>query len=186
MKITNLSRSVAIASSTTNGTLVTVTTAVAHNMVTGDTVSFVNFDKRKFTVTVTSSTVFTVPANTVLGYDTETNNSPLPVGECYPTDLRPPGGATTSVGFTNASTSDAVFTFQAVGSTSAGAGASVVNIQCSNDGVNWMTYGTITLTLGTTATSDGLVIAAPWGYFRAQLNSISGTNAKVNVLFGRN
>lgn len=184
MKITNLSRSVAIASSTTNGTLVTVTTAVAHNMVTGDTVSFVNFDKRKFTVTVTGATTFTVPANTVLGYDTETNNSPLPAGECYPTALV--SAATTSVGFTNASTSDSVFTFQAVGLTSAGAGSAVVNIQCSNDGVNWMTYGTITLTLGTTATSDGLVIAAPWGYFRASLGSISGTNAKVNVLFGRN
>ncbi len=73
-------------------------------------------------------------------------------------------------------------TFQAKGTTSAGAGASVVSIQVSNDTSNWITAGTISLTLATTSSSDGFAITAPWAFVRAKIDSISGTGASVTVL----
>jgi hypothetical protein len=77
-------------------------------------------------------------------------------------------------------------TFQAYGSTSAGAGASAIAVQASNvatPGTNdWLTIGTITLVLGTTSTSDGFAIDAPWRHIRGNVLSISGTNAAVTLL----
>lgn len=75
-------------------------------------------------------------------------------------------------------------TFQAAGATSAGVGSATVAIQVSNDGVNYLTLGTITLTLGTTATSDGFAADSKWTYTRANLTAISGTNASVSVTMG--
>ena len=71
--------------------------------------------------------------------------------------------------------------FQAVGTTSAGAGATTVVIEVSNDGTNYINLGTITLTLGTAATSDGFACSNTWEYFRARVTAISGTNATVTV-----
>lgn len=78
-------------------------------------------------------------------------------------------------------------TFMASGETTAGAGAATVLIQVSNDKsntANWMTAGTISLTLGTTTTADGLVIDAPWEFVRANVSAISGTGADVTVTMG--
>lgn len=75
-------------------------------------------------------------------------------------------------------------TFQAKGSTSAGAGAAAVEVQASNDKVNWIVLGTISLTLGTTETSDGFTTDAPWRYIRGNVASISGTNAKATLIMG--
>ena len=77
-------------------------------------------------------------------------------------------------------------TFQAVGSTTAGAGAVTVQIQGSNvDDVNtYVTLGTISLTLGTTKVADGFATAAPWKFVRANVTAISGTGASVNVFMG--
>lgn len=77
-------------------------------------------------------------------------------------------------------------TFQAYGTTSAGAGAAVILIQGSNVDVtaNFITIGTIGLTLGTSSTSDGFTTTAPWKYVRAKVSSISGTNATVSVVMG--
>lgn len=71
--------------------------------------------------------------------------------------------------------------FQAVGNTSASTGAATVLIQVSNDGTNYITLGTITLTLGTAATSDGFAVTVNWEYYRANVSAISGTNATVTV-----
>ena len=46
--------------------------------------------------------------------------------------------------------------FQAVGSTTASTGAATIVIEASNDGTNYVTMATITLTLSTTPSSDGL------------------------------
>lgn len=73
---------------------------------------------------------------------------------------------------------------QAIGSTSAGSGAATILAQVSNNGVNWLTAGTITLALTTGGVTDGLVIDAPWSYIRANVTAISGTGASVSVLLG--
>jgi hypothetical protein len=71
--------------------------------------------------------------------------------------------------------------FQAVGATTASTGAATVLIQVSNDGVNFITMGTINLTLGTAQTSDGFAAANTWEYYRANVSAISGTGATVSV-----
>lgn len=70
---------------------------------------------------------------------------------------------------------------QATGETTAGAGATAVEIQVSNDGSFWMVAGTISLTLSTTEATDGFAINALWKYLRANVSSISGTGAYVTV-----
>lgn len=70
----------------------------------------------------------------------------------------------------------------AFGTTSSGSGASSINIEVSNSGNSWITAGTIGLTLGTTQTSDGFAMDAPWLYIRANVTSISGTGASVSVI----
>lgn len=71
--------------------------------------------------------------------------------------------------------------FQAVGSTTTSTGAATVLIQVSNDGVNYITLATITLSLTTSPSSDGFAVANSWEYYRANLSAISGTGAKVTV-----
>lgn len=75
-----------------------------------------------------------------------------------------------------------VRTFQ---STVSGTGAvtATVVIQVSNDGTNYLTLGTITLS-GTTSASDGFASDASWGYVRANVTAISGTSAIVNTTMG--
>lgn len=75
--------------------------------------------------------------------------------------------------------------FYANGTTTAGAGAATIIIEGSgvNSTVtgNWVTLGTITLTLGTVSTSDGFPSSANWKYVRARVSAISGTNGTVSV-----
>lgn len=74
--------------------------------------------------------------------------------------------------------------FQAVGTTSSGAGATTVLVQGSLDDTNWITLGTISLTLSTTASTDGFTTDAPWLYIRGNCASISGTGASVTLYVG--
>lgn len=73
-------------------------------------------------------------------------------------------------------------TCQASGTVTASTGATAVDIQGSNDNVNWVKLGTITLVLGTSSVTDGFVIAANWKYVRNNVVSISGTNAAVTTI----
>lgn len=72
--------------------------------------------------------------------------------------------------------------YQAYGTTSAGSGSATINIEVSNDASNWVVLGTITLTLGTSATTDGLSSIAAWEYTRANVTAISGIDASVTVM----
>lgn len=74
--------------------------------------------------------------------------------------------------------------YQALGTTSAGSGAAAIQIQVSDDCTNYIVAGTISLTLGTTATTDGFVTDANWACVRAKVASISGTGASVDVWLG--
>lgn len=75
-------------------------------------------------------------------------------------------------------------TVQAVGSTTAATGAASVKLQVSLDNTNWVTAGTISLTLGIAATTDGFALAAPWAFVRGYLDTISGTGATVTLYAG--
>ena len=54
-------------------------------------------------------------------------------------------------------------------------------IEASNDGTNYVTMATITLTLSTTPSSDGFAAANSWEFYRARVSAISGTGANVTV-----
>lgn len=79
---------------------------------------------------------------------------------------------------------DSRCTFQANGTTSAGVGAATILVEVSNNDINWLTAGTITLTLGTVSTSDGFVLDAKWTYIRGNVSAISGTNATISLNMG--
>ncbi len=71
---------------------------------------------------------------------------------------------------------------QAFGSTTSGSGATVVSIEATNNtNGSYIVIGTISLTLGTTVTTDGFIIQAPWKYIRGNVTSISGTGASVTI-----
>ena len=74
--------------------------------------------------------------------------------------------------------------FQAYGTTTAGAGAATITVEVSNDGTNWLTMGTITLTLSTTAANDGFTSDSPWTNVRGNVTAISGTGASVTLTMG--
>jgi hypothetical protein len=60
-------------------------------------------------------------------------------------------------------------------------GATVV-VQGSNDGVKWVTLGTITLTAS--VLNDGFISQAPWIFERGQITALSGTGAAVTLTVG--
>lgn len=74
--------------------------------------------------------------------------------------------------------------FQCAGDTTAGAGASDIVIEVSNNGLDWVTAGTITLTLSTTQSDDGFTMDSPWYWVRARVSAISGTGAAVGCTMG--
>lgn len=75
-------------------------------------------------------------------------------------------------------------TFQADGTTSSGAGSATITVEVSINKVDWMTLGTVTLTLATTSSSDGFASDAAWPYVRGNVTAISGTGASVNLRMG--
>lgn len=74
--------------------------------------------------------------------------------------------------------------FQALGTTASGSGAAVVALLVSDDCVNYISAGTVTLTLGVAATTDGFVTDSHWKCIKANVNSISGTGASVDAWIG--
>jgi hypothetical protein len=76
-------------------------------------------------------------------------------------------------------------TFQASGKTTSGSGTASVNVEVSNDNVNWILMGTIGLTLSTTPSTDGFVSIANWTYVRGNVTSITaGVGATVSLFMG--
>lgn len=75
-------------------------------------------------------------------------------------------------------------TYQAFGATTAGAGSATIEVQGSLDNSNFDTIGTITLTLGTTSTSDSFTSDDRYKYLRGEVTAISGTGASVSLIVG--
>lgn len=95
--------------------------------------------------------------------------------------------AQTTTGVSGAFTVENIYqTFQARGTTTAGSGSATIKIEvCNFDSpatADWITLGTITLTLGTTSTTDGFSKTAAWDKVRANVSAISGTGASVDVI----
>lgn len=180
MKVVNLTRSVAVSTATDAAGTLTIVTSGVHSLVTGDIISFNQNDNKRFVVTVTNTTTFTIPTDYTVG----TGTAYLPSGFIYPLALV--AAPTNTEKYSNSSSADSTITFQAVGKTSSGAGTGTVAVEVSNNGVDWLTFGTINISFSTTSGTDGLVIDAPWGYVRAKCTNIGGTNARINVLMGKN
>lgn len=64
-----------------------------------------------------------------------------------------------------------------------GAVTATVLIRGSNDGSNFVTTATLTLS-GTTSASDGVVTEADWPYMNHQVSAITGTGAAVSCTTG--
>ncbi len=73
-------------------------------------------------------------------------------------------------------------TFQAV-ITGSGAVSATVEVEVSNNGIHFLSLGTIEMT-GTDAATDGFAADAPWLFLRARVTAISGTGASVDVIAG--
>lgn len=73
-------------------------------------------------------------------------------------------------------------TVSAYGTTSSGSGSASITIYVSNSGNAYISAGTISLTLGTTAVEDGFAIDAAWTFIKADVTAISGTGATVSVI----
>lgn len=72
------------------------------------------------------------------------------------------------------------YTFQTV-VTGVGAVSATVNIEVSNDGINWIVAGAANAS-GTTTGTGSFVPTTPhfsWEYIRANVSALTGTNVKV-------
>lgn len=90
--------------------------------------------------------------------------------------------ATTGSAFQIRSTTDlyANRSFQAVGVMSASTGTASVVIEVSNDGVNFVTLGTIDLTLTTSPSSDAFFAYTTYDFYRARTTQVT-SNGTVTV-----
>lgn len=70
------------------------------------------------------------------------------------------------------------------GTTSSGTGTATVLVQGTLDGTDWVTIGTMTLTLGTTATMDSFTDQSSFVQFRANVTALTGTGASVTLKVG--
>jgi hypothetical protein len=61
-----------------------------------------------------------------------------------------------------------------------GAVTAEVEVQGSNDGVNFLTLATISLS-GTDLDQDGCALESPWKWIQVELTSITGTDAVCTV-----
>ena len=70
--------------------------------------------------------------------------------------------------------------FQAVGVMSAATGTATILIEVSNDGANYVTLGTIGLTLTTSPSSDAFFAFTTYEFYRARITQITA-NGTVSV-----
>lgn len=80
------------------------------------------------------------------------------------------------------SVAPAMRTFQAIATVPAGLATATVVIEVSNNGVNWITLGTITLSAAS-VTTDGFASAAPWKYTRSNVTAI-GAGTSLDIIMG--
>lgn len=67
--------------------------------------------------------------------------------------------------------------------TGTGAVTATVVIQVGNVSGSWLDLGTLSLS-GTTSATQGLALDAHWVYIRANVTTLTGTGATLNVVMG--
>ncbi len=72
--------------------------------------------------------------------------------------------------------------FQAAGAVSTSTGTATVKYQGSNDKVNWVDIGSVSLTLGVAITSGTVVSTQNWKYTRGNLTALTGTSPSITAL----
>lgn len=92
------------------------------------------------------------------------------------------GKTSTGDGLVSSYISEVHRTYQAIVS-GTGAVTATIEIYVSNDAVNWILMGTISLS-GTTTATDGFTSEAPWKHTKAKLAEITGTGASVSAYMG--
>jgi len=75
-------------------------------------------------------------------------------------------------------------TFHAFGNTTAGAGATTIGVEVSNDGVNFFEIDVLSITLATTVASDVYENQYPYAFVRGNVKTLTGTGAKVSLIMG--
>ena len=154
--------------------VLTVTTGTAHGLTSGQVVSLMSPDSPQalasVTITVTSTTAFTVSASAqyagwtaceiVFGFFT----------------------AATTTSFTLPVMSGAGAIIQGVVS-GTGAVSAAITFNVSLDGQNWVPLSTMSLT-GTTSATDGFVVNAHWVYMQAVITAVTGTGAGLTLMIG--
>lgn len=75
--------------------------------------------------------------------------------------------------------------FQLIVTGTSGNVSATAQIMASNDGNNWVTYGSpIVASAAASPNSASATGSGPFGYFTAYITAISGTGAKATVLMG--
>ena len=69
---------------------------------------------------------------------------------------------------------------QVTGVMSTGTGSAVVTVYVSNDRVNWIALGTVTLSLSTTPATDGFAVSARWNYVKSTATTLTA-NGSVDI-----
>lgn len=75
-------------------------------------------------------------------------------------------------------------TFHAVGATTNGAGSATIDVEVSNDGIDYLVHDTFNLTLSTVPALAGAEFDAPWAFVRGNVKAISGTGAAITLIMG--
>lgn len=75
-------------------------------------------------------------------------------------------------------------TFHIVGVVSATTGNATVQVQVSNDNVNFIDLHEFVLALTTSELSDKFEMDSPWRYVRGNVSVISGTDATIDLIMG--
>ncbi len=84
---------------------------------------------------------------------------------------------TVSVGSARVSPQGSKLAFQVAGRTYSGNGAATVVIYGSNDGGTYISLGSVSLTLSTSAYSGGFTSDSAWRFYKSSVTVISGTGA---------
>lgn len=90
--------------------------------------------------------------------------------------------AVTSTGAGGAKNLNGLYsTFQAILSNTVGPSATV-DVEVSNDGINWIVMGTIILSIA--GETDGFSSNAGWNYVRGNVTAIGGASTSVTLIMG--